>query len=123
MKRFYLTAAITAAALALPLRFISVSPTLSASILENQAALFVYGVALYFVEINVFLFVFNLLPIPPLDGWKVLTGVVDPRTAYTLRGVEQYAIFLLIAVIFIGGPIIGLIGRTIFGILVGEPGY
>ena len=30
----------------------------------------------YFVLINVFLFIFNLLPVPPLDGWKVLGGLV-----------------------------------------------
>jgi Zn-dependent protease len=111
---------IIAAALALPLRFISVSPELFTAIVASPVASFVFGVALYFVEINVFLFIFNLLPIPPLDGWKVLTGLVDPRTAYQLRGVEQYAVFLIIGVFFLGGSIIGPIGRAIFGILVGS---
>jgi Zn-dependent protease len=72
------------------------------------------------IQLNLALLVFNLLPIPPLDGWKVLTGLVDPRTAYQLRGVEQYAVFLIIGVFFLGGSIIGPIGRAIFGILVGS---
>ena len=36
----------------------------------------------FFVLINVSLFIFNLLPIPPLDGWQVLLGLVDARTAW-----------------------------------------
>ncbi len=39
--------------------------------------------------INVFLFIFNLLPVPPLDGWKVLGGLVPPHTAWQLRSLEQ----------------------------------
>ena len=48
-------------------------------------------IAYYFVVINVFLLIFNLLPIPPLDGWRVLLGLVDARTAWQLRQFEQYA--------------------------------
>ena len=73
----------------------------------------------YFVLINVFLFVFNLIPIPPLDGYKVLTGVVDPRTAYQLRQLEQYGFVLILLILFFAGPIIGPIGSTIYRFLIG----
>ena len=111
---------IMAAVVALPIRFIFSSPELLVSIDSSDVASFVLGVAIFFVLINVFLFIFNLLPIPPLDGWKVLTGLVDARTAYSLRQVEQYAFFLIILVFFLGGQIIAPIGRAIFGLLVGE---
>ena len=111
---------VMAAVVALPVRFIYSSPELLLSIGSSDVASFVLGVARELVRINVFLFIFNLLPIPPLDGWRVLTGLVDARTAYSLRQVEQYAIFLLILVFFLGGQIIAPIGQAIIGLLVGD---
>ena len=63
--------------------------------------------AFYFVLINIFLFIFNLLPVPPLDGWKVLGGLVPPQTAWQMRSFEQqYAQIIplvFLAVILFGG--------------------
>ena len=73
----------------------------------------------YFVLINVFLFLFNLLPIPPLDGYRVLTGVVDARTAYSLRQLEQYGFILIVLLFLFAGPIIGPIGVRIYSLLIG----
>jgi Zn-dependent protease len=77
-------------------------------------------VAAFFVLINVFLFVFNLLPIPPLDGWKVLLGVVDVRTSYTLRQYEQYGVILLLVILLLGGRVIGPIGLGVYRFLIGS---
>jgi Zn-dependent protease len=111
---------VMAALVALPLRFVSQSPELLLGIASNELTRQLHNIGVYFVLINVFLFIFNLLPIPPLDGWKVLTGVVDPRTAYNLRQVEQYAIFLIILVFLFGGGIIGPIGLAIFDFIAGD---
>ena len=73
----------------------------------------------YLVIINVFLFVFNLIPIPPLDGYRVMMGLVSPRTAWQLRQYEQYGFLLIIVVFLLGGPIIGPIGQHIYAFLVG----
>jgi len=54
------------------------------------------------VLINAILFIFNFLPIPPLDGWRMLMGVVDARTAYSLRQLEQYGFVILIALLIFG---------------------
>ncbi len=66
-----------------------------------------------------FLFVFNLLPIPPLDGYRVLLGVVSPRTAWQIRQYEQYGFLLIVVVFLLGGPVIAPIGSHIYAFLVG----
>jgi Zn-dependent protease len=104
---------------AIPLRVIFANPELEFELTAVAATRFLLGVATFFVVINVFLFVFNLLPIPPLDGWKVLLGVVDARTSYTLRRYEQYGILLLLAILLVGGRIIGPIGQSIVRFLLG----
>jgi Zn-dependent protease len=83
----------------------------------------------YSVLINVVLMVFNLIPIPPLDGSKVLFALVDRRTEYQIRPfLEQYGGILLILLIFssfilpgqsILGRILGPIVDGIYGVLVG----
>ncbi|MBM4409306.1 MAG: site-2 protease family protein [Chloroflexi bacterium] len=105
---------IMAAAAAIPLRFI-----LGADM--NLPAI-VIQVLYFFVLINVFLFVFNLIPIPPLDGYRVLLGVIDPRLAWQIRPVlEQYGLFILLIFLFtIGGRLIGGIGFEIVRFLVGR---
>ncbi|MGI8703608.1 MAG: site-2 protease family protein [Candidatus Limnocylindrales bacterium] len=115
-----LSTLVLAALVAVPLRLIASSDELLFSVIGSDVGSFFFGIGRYFVLINVFLFIFNLLPIPPLDGWKVLTGLVDARTAYSLRQVEQYAFFLIIAVFFFGGRIIGPIGIAIYGLLLGD---
>ena len=54
-----------------------------------------------FVWLNVVLAIFNLIPIPPLDGYKILMGILPPDISYRLRPLEQYGFIILIAVIFI----------------------
>ena len=71
----------------------------------------------FFVTINLVLMVFNLIPIPPLDGSKVLFAFMDPRTAWQVRPVlEQYGFLILIAAMFL--PIIG--GQTLIGVVFSE---
>jgi Zn-dependent protease len=82
--------------------------------------LLVLRILLYLVLINVFLFVFNLLPIPPLDGYKVMLGAVSPRTAWQIRQYEQYGFMLIVVVFLLAGPVIGPIGTGIANFLVGQ---
>jgi len=104
---------IMAGAVAIPIRLIRADAALLAQIQANPAADFVLGVAVYFVLINAILFIFNFLPIPPLDGWRMLMGVVDARTAYSLRQFEQYGLFILIALLLFGRePLFALISAV-----------
>ncbi|MBC1461123.1 site-2 protease family protein [Listeria welshimeri] len=52
-----------------------------------------------FVELNLVLFVFNLIPIPPLDGYQILVEFLPMSARVKLEPVERYAmlIFLIIA--------------------------
>ncbi len=71
----------------------------------------------FFVEINLVLMIFNLIPIPPLDGSKVLYAFLDPRTVWQIRPVlEQYGLVILIGAMLL--PIFG--GNTLADIVFGN---
>lgn len=59
------------------------------------------------IGVNIGLAAFNLLPIPPLDGSKVLAGVAPPPVADFIESLEPYASYIFILVLFIL-PRIGL---------------
>jgi Zn-dependent protease len=111
---------VLAAAAAIPLRFLLGNEALAFDLPILAQSLY------YFVVINVILMIFNLLPIPPLDGSKVLFAFLPPRLAWQWRPVlEQYGFVLLILLFFfppgnsIGGRIIGPILDAIVSLLVG----
>jgi Zn-dependent protease len=105
---------------AIPLRFALGNPEIqiNAPMIVTVLQLFVY--------INIVLMLFNLIPIPPLDGSKVLFAALDRQTEYRIRPVlEQYGFLVLIAIFFlppgnsIGGRILFPIIDGIYGFLVG----
>ncbi len=78
---------------AIPLRYIDATH-MAIPLLEEFLSLFVY--------INLVLMVFNLIPIPPLDGSKVLFAFMNPRTAWQVRPVlEQYGLVILLAALLL----------------------
>lgn len=61
------------------------------------------------VLVNLLLFVFNLIPLPPLDGFTVVAGFLTPRQMYSISPLIQYGpllLMLLILLSFSGVPIL-----------------
>lgn len=113
---------VLAIAAALPLRYILATPSIA-----EQVPFIVLYVLLLFVNINIVLMVFNLFPIPPLDGSKVLFAFLPPQVAWRWRPIlEQYGFILLLIVFFvppgqsIGGRILIPIIDAIVSFLVGS---
>ena len=111
---------VLAAAAAIPLRYLIGEPELASQLIMLVRILDL------FVFINLVLMVFNLIPIPPLDGSKVLFAFIPPRMAWQWRPVlEQYGFILLLLLFFIppgasiGGQVLVPILRGLFGFLVG----
>jgi len=99
---------VLAVAGAIPLRWIEFS-SMNVPFLET----FLF----FFVQINLVLMIFNLIPIPPLDGSKVLFAFMNPRTVWQVRPVlEQYGLVILLAAMLL--PIFG--GATLAELIFGE---
>ena len=76
------------------------------------------------IQLNVVLMLFNLIPIPPLDGSHVLFDMVSPRTANDLRiFMNQYGLMVLVVFVLLAGQIIVPILRPIVSLLAGIPVY
>ena len=71
------------------------------------------------LELNVVLAIFNLLPIPPLDGSRILTAVLPPSKQHIIFFLDRWGfVILLVVVFFLFRPLVSpLIGATIRGIL------
>ena len=103
---------VLAAAGAIPLRFMYANPQLVVDLPLLEEVLFL------FVQINLLLMLFNLIPVPPLDGSKVMFAFMDRRTEYQIRPLlEQYGLIILIILILPILPGGSILGRIVIPIL------
>ena len=63
---------------------------------------FVQKIFYIFIQMNFFLGVFNLVPIPPLDGSRVLSGLLPQKYAYKMWLLEPYGMVLVILAAYLG---------------------
>ena len=73
----------------------------------------------YFARINIILAAFNLIPLPPLDGSKILMGFASPSVRNFLFRFERYGFFVIIALLFLGvlDPVINFFQWMIISVI------
>ncbi|HEY0070944.1 MAG TPA: site-2 protease family protein [Chloroflexia bacterium] len=69
----------------------------AASVLPEQVG----GVIWTMIYINILLFSFNLIPIPPLDGFNILVGILPNYWNIVLEPIRRYALPILVGIVFI----------------------
>ena len=87
------------------------------------------GLALVFmgvagIFINTILMVLNLLPLPPLDGGRVMTGLLPGPLAYKFSLIEPYGFFILVGLLVTGllGVILWAVIEFFMGLMAGVSG-
>ena len=82
----------------------------------NSVLLAVYILLNSLVTLNISLAVFNLLPVPPLDGYKILSAVLPPKYYFKLMQYESYGFIVLLLIIYL--PMFNsLLSGAVYGII------
>jgi Zn-dependent protease len=73
------------------------------------------GPLYWLAQINIILAAFNLIPLPPLDGSKILMGFVSPKIQNALLRIEPFGFFIIIGLLYAGvlDPVIEFFRQTI----------
>lgn len=76
------------------------------NIIPVEVSLVILGM----ININVWLFCFNLIPVPPLDGFNILVGILPNYWNVVLEPIRKYSLPILMGVVFLLPYVSGIIG-------------
>ncbi len=68
----------------------------------NIGSQFLADMAQIGIQINLLLAVLNLLPLPPLDGGRIISSLLPNKLAYQYDQLEPYGLFILLGLLFLG---------------------
>ena len=91
----------------------------------NNSESFTFKLLDVLFQFNVILCVFNLLPIPPLDGSRLLSVLLPPNRQQIVYFLDQFGIFILLGIILLAPNLLGPVFRALAQLilrLVGFPG-
>lgn len=71
------------------------------------------------VLVNVSLAVFNMMPIPPLDGSKILFAFLPQKFRHVREHIERYGLVIFVAFILVGGSVLIPLIRGLSGLILG----
>ena len=89
---------------------------------ESLPATLIINWLVYSVLINVILGLFNLIPVPPLDGSRILVGILPPKLGSYLLKLDRYGFLLIIGIIYLGvpeyvlGPVLEFVQKALFNV-------
>ena len=75
---------------------------LDLSIWDGSVANFFYNILLTIIIFNLGLLFFNLIPLHPLDGWKIMLGIIPPENAYEISRYQDQSTRILIFILAFG---------------------
>ncbi len=75
-------------------------------------------ILLTMVSVNLGFFVFNMIPLPPLDGSRVLYALAPEFVRTGMRFIEQYGIIFIFALVLIANPLLGDFMRAVTGFFI-----
>jgi len=79
----------------------------------------VLKILVYAVQINLVLFAFNLIPIPPLDGSRIVSGLLPEQYAWKFNRIEPFGIFIILILVylnilnFVFAPVFWIYGKLL----------
>jgi len=71
-------------------------------VIKLNIALIPFVALKYFMLLNLVLAIFNLIPIPPLDGSRVVMGLLPPKAAFQYMQLERFGFVLIVIMLYLG---------------------